>query len=254
MGPSQAKRGVMGKFTATIRHKDVSTDEVLYVVNRQEHPLLSNGTCERLQLTFHMDSVNNDYRAKYSELFDGLGELVRDCPHTIKLKEDAPPVALLVPRCVRYPLLPKVKEELDRMVSQGVISKVEQPTVVVPKANKSDVRLCVDIAQLNRAVRREYHPMYSVDDNLAKLNNVRFFSLLDDANSGFWQIPLDPESQLLTTFITPFGRFCFHRLCFGISSAPDIFQRTMNNILGGSTWSDLSHGRRTDPRHFGRRT
>ena len=145
---------------------------------------------------------------------------------------------LHVPWRVRYPLLSKVKTELDRMVAQGIISKVERPTdwcsglVVVPKANKTDVRLCVDLTQLNKAVKREFHPMSSVDDSLAKLSNARYFTRLD-ANSGFWQIPLDSESQLLTTFITPYGRFCFHSLCFGITSAPDIFQRTMNKILEG---------------------
>ena len=148
------------------------------------------------------------------------------------------PVALTIPRRVPYPLLPKVKIELDRMVEQGVISKVERPTdwcsglVEVPKANKTDVRLCVDLTQLNKAVKREFHPMSSVDDSLDKLSNVRDFTRLD-ANSGFWQIPLDCESQLLTTFITPYWRFCFHRLYFGISSAPEIFQRTMNKILEG---------------------
>jgi len=52
-----------------------------------------------------------------------------------------------------------------------------------------------------------------------------------DANSGFWQIPLAKESKLLTTFITSFGRFCFNKLPFGISSAPEIFQCHMNNVL-----------------------
>ena len=53
-----------------------------------------------------------------------------------------------------------------------------------------------------------------------------------DANSGFWQIPLSQMSIPLTTFITPFGRFCFHRLPFVITSAPEHFQRRMQEILG----------------------
>ena len=74
--------------------------------------------------------------------------------------------------------------------------------------------------------------MPSVDENLGKLGDSKIFSKLD-ANSGFRQIPLDEESKLLTTFVTPFGRFCFNRLPFGISSAPEIFQRTMSKILEG---------------------
>ena len=60
------------------------------------------------------------------------------------------------------------------------------------------------------------------------------FSKLD-ANSGFWQVKLHPDSMLLTTFITPWGRYCFRRMPFGISSAPEYFQRCMEKILHGLT-------------------
>ena len=120
-------------------------------------------------------------------MFEGLGEL-RDYPYTIKLNDDASPVALTVPRRVPYPLLPKVKAELDGRVEQGVISKVERPTdwcsglIIVPKAKKTDVRLCVDLTQLNKAVKREFHPMSAVDDSLAKLSNAA--SVKEQATSG----------------------------------------------------------------------
>ena len=121
------------------------------------------------------------------------------------------------------------------MLQQGVISAVTLPTawcsglVPVPKPN-GNVRLCVDLTQLNKAVQREIHPMPSVDESLAKLGKSWYFTKLD-AKSGFWQLPLDEESKLLTTFVTLFGRYCFNHLHFGISSAPEIFQRTMSEIL-----------------------
>ena len=121
------------------------------------------------------------------------------------------------------------------MLRQGVISPVTVPTewcsgiVPVPKPN-GRVRICVDLTPLNKAVQRETHPMGSVDESLAMLGESRIFTKLD-ANSGFWQIPLDDDSKLLIAFITPFGRLCFNRLPFGISSAPEIFQRTMSDIL-----------------------
>ena len=71
-----------------------------------------------------------------------------------------------------------------------------------------------------------------MDDTLAQLSGAKVFRKLD-ANSGFWQIPLAKESQPLTTFLTPFGRYCFNKMPFGISSAPEHFQKRMSRILEG---------------------
>lgn len=46
-------------------------------------------------------------------------------------------------------------------------------------------------------------------------------------------IPLTEKSKLLTTFITPFGRYCFNKLPFEISSASEHFQKRMSQILNG---------------------
>ena len=59
------------------------------------------------------------------------------------------------------------------------------------------------------SVMRETHPIPKVDDTLAQLSGAPLFTKLD-ANSGFWQIPLSEESGLLTTFITPFGKYAFN--------------------------------------------
>ena len=123
------------------------------------------------------------------------------------------------------------------MEGLGVISRVNKPTpwcaamVVVTKPSGA-VRICVDMKLLNENVLREVHPMPKVDTTLAQLTGATIFSKLN-ANSGFWQIPLAKESRLLTTFITPYGRFCFNKLPFGILSAPEFFQHHMNDILSG---------------------
>ena len=172
---------------------------------------------------------------KYPKVFEGLG--IMGPEYKIRMKEGATPFAITTPRRVATPLLPKVKAELKRMEELGVISSVEEPTnwcagmVVVPKAN-GDIRICVDLTKLNANVCRENHPLPVVDQILTQLTGAQLFSKLD-ANSGFWQIPLARESALLTTFITPFGRFCFIRLPFGITSAPELFQKRMSSILGG---------------------
>ena len=87
-------------------------------------------------------------------------DVVNQDNYVIKLKEDATPYALTIPRRVTIPLTPKVKEELQRMEKLGVITWIEEPTdwcagmVVVPKQN-GKVRICVDLTKLNESVKRE---------------------------------------------------------------------------------------------------
>ena len=119
------------------------------------------------------------------------------------------------------------------MEKLGVISKINEPTdwcsgmVVVPKQNEK-VRICVDLTQLNEYVKREQHILPSIDHVMGQVGDVKIFSKLD-VNLGFWQIELAPESAKLTTFIIPFGRYYFNRLLFGITSAPEFFQKRMSD-------------------------
>lgn len=123
----------------------------------------------------------------------------------------------------------KVKDELQRILQVDVIKPVDKPTdwcspiVVVPKANGS-VRQYVELTKLNQAVPREVYQMPNFKETLGSLTEGSAFSKLD-ANSSLYQIVLNPESAKLTTFITPFWRFMFKRLPFGILSPPNISKR-----------------------------
>ena len=103
--------------------------------------------------------------------------------------------------------------------------------MVVPKKN-GKVRICVDFTKLIACVRKECHILPSVEHILAQLDGSKVFSK-PDANSGFYQIQLSNQSAKLTTFIIPFGRFYFNRLPFGITSAPENFQRRISEELAG---------------------
>ena len=219
--------------------------------------LLGHPAIKALDLAIRIAAVRGGSESpfyRYTALFQDLGRLEGD--YSIQLEEGAKPIAMLVPRRVAIPLMQPVKEELENMVKLGVISREREPTewcagmVVVQKPNKK-VRICVNLIHLNKSVRRERHPLPAVEQSMALLAGARVFSTLD-ANSGFWQIPLDRQSALLTTFITPFGRYCFHRLPFGITSAPEHFQRRMSDLLNGlegivCMMDDvLVHGRTTE--------
>ena len=94
----------------------------------------------------------------------------------------------------------------------------------------SDVRICVDLTKLNENILREAYPLPSVEFTTGKLSKSKVFSK-HDANCAFWQRKLSETSRLLTTFITPWGRYCFNRLPYGISTGSEQFQKCMNNIL-----------------------
>ena len=97
---------------------------------------------------------------------------------------------------------------------------------------KSENLCGLDPTEPVQCVRREKHPLPAVESTMAQHAGAQVFTKLD-ANSGFWQKPLSPESALLTTFITPFERFCFYQLPFGITSAPEHFQWRMSKTLSG---------------------
>ncbi len=104
------------------------------------------------------------------------------------------------------------------MEDLGVIAPIEEVTewcsgmVVVPKPN-GKIRICVDLTHLNDNVCRERHIIPAVDEKLVKLPGTTVFSKLD-ATAEFWQIPLHKDLVPLTTFITPYGRYCFQRVVF----------------------------------------
>lgn len=105
---------------------------------------------------------------------------------------------------------------------------------IVPVLKPSrDVRICIDLAQIIKNVLCECYVLPTVEDSLGLLSGASVFLKLD-VMSGIYQIKLLPEGRLLTTFITPFGRYCFQGLPFGITSAPKFFQNKMLQIVEGT--------------------
>jgi hypothetical protein len=224
---------VLGEIVTSLRKRDgKKTGATLVVVKGARVNLLGRPEITRLGMVNVVGSVNAS--AEFPGLFGSLGQM--KTKFTIRLQEGATPYRLDVPRRLALGLREATKQELDRMLEAGVIRRVDGPRdwcsgmVVAPKKG-GQVRICVDLTNLNKWVRREAYPLPRVDDLLAELGKSRVFSKMD-ANSGFWQIPLDHQSQKLTCFITPFGRYEFLKMPFGICSAPEKFQREMNGILG----------------------
>ncbi|UYV64108.1 hypothetical protein LAZ67_2006591 [Cordylochernes scorpioides] len=232
-----SERLTVGMFISTLRNGSYEIKEKIYVIRRLSEPLLSRRACELLNLARRIEVVATRINPikEFPEVFEGLGQIGN--PYEIKLKPGAKPYAVHTPRRVPIPLMEKLKTRLEELEKAGIIAQVNvatewcAPTVIAGKPN-GDIRLCVDLSRLNEHVQREVHPMPVVEHMLGQLGEARFFSKLD-ANSGFHQIPLSLDCQHLTTFITPFGRYKYCRMPFGISLAPEYFQRIMSIILQG---------------------
>ena len=176
----------------------------------------------------------DDLKQYRPELAEPLGKWKGKTVHITK-SDGAVPSHCATARRIAIPLIPKAKAEIMRMQMLDVIEPVDEPTdwcspiVVVPKTN-GDVRICVDLTHVNKAVKRETYQMPSVETTINKIAAGSVYSKLD-CNSGYFQLELDEESRNMTTFITPFGRFRFKRLPYGISSGPEIFQKYMDEAL-----------------------
>ncbi len=115
------------------------------------------------------------------------------------------------------------------MVEQGIITKVREgePTpwvnsLVYRRKSNGRIRICLDPKDLNAAVQRDHHITPTLEEILPKLSGAKYFSMLD-AKSGYWNVVLDKESSYLTTFNSPFGRYRFLHMPFGLRMSQDVF-------------------------------
>ena len=102
--------------------------------------------------------------------------------------------------------------------------------MVVARKRNGNIRLCIDPKPLNQALKRNHYPLPVIEDLLPRLTDAKIFTVVH-AKNGFWHVPLDRESSLLTTFATPWGRYRWTRMPFGISLAPEEFQRRLDNTM-----------------------
>ena len=118
-----------------------------------------------------------------------------------------------------------------------MISPNQEPTdwvssMIAAKKPDGDIRLCNDPHHLNITLKRSHYPLPVIEEILPELSKAKVFSKVD-LKEGFLQVELDEESSKLTVFQTPWGRYRFHRMPFGITPAPEIFQMKLDQSLEG---------------------
>ncbi|KAK7104470.1 hypothetical protein V1264_019182 [Littorina saxatilis] len=232
-----------GKFTAELRVGDNKVVAEVEVLDGDGESLLGVKTAKALNILhiglppekpITVNSVNIDHCEKrHPKLYEGLGKL-KDHQVHVYVKKDVKPVAQS-PRRIPFSLRSKVEEKIAELEAAEIIEKVDGPTpwvspiVVVPKPN-GEIRLCVDMRRANEAVERQRYPMPTVEETLIEMNGSTVFTKLD-LKWGFHQLELDEESRGITTFASHNGLYRYRRLNFGICSAPELYQFTIQQVL-----------------------
>ena len=121
------------------------------------------------------------------------------------------------------------------MEKLNVITRVHEPTdwvssLVYSRKSNGKIRICLDPKDLNKAIKRPHYATKTLEEITHHLGGAQVFSKLD-ARSGYWSVHLDHASSILTTFNSPFGRYRFCRLPFGLNLSQDVFQERMDRIL-----------------------
>ncbi|UYV72894.1 K02A2.6-like [Cordylochernes scorpioides] len=231
-----------GQIKINCSHQSKQHPIVFQVIDHWEKPILSAETCQKLNLIeikadlckieFTWTKQNN-LLDKYKDIFEGIGclqgEYKLETDPTIKPIKQAP-------RRVPITLRKELKEKLIDMEKKNIIAKVDYPTdwisnLVLVKSTKK-LRICIDPRELNVALKRAEYPIPTIEEIIPNLQNAKIFTVVD-TKDGFWNVKLSDESSNLTTFWTPFGRYKFLRMPFGLKTASEEYQRRLYEIFQG---------------------
>lgn len=224
---------VLGSFKTTIRIHDKNEVATFFVIKDGTKDLLGKVTAMALGV-LHIGLKVQDvlHTAETAIPFPKFKNVLIEIPIDTTVKPVVQPY-----RRVPIPLEQKINDKLNHLVQAEIIEKVEEPSkwvspmVPVLKEN-GEVRICIDMRRANTAIDRENHPLPTMDQLLPNFRKAKLFSRLD-IKDAFHQLEIHPDSRYITTFITSKGLFRYKRLMFGISCAPEIFQKTLERILAG---------------------
>ena len=251
-----------GRIPVAISRGDRSAKTSFYVSPEHKGALICYRTCVQLGIINEIQSLKateekpgDTKRAKstdpakikaalleeYADVFDNEDKPLPPMdgpPMQIELAQEAQPVCHTNPRPIPFAMRDEVKNLLDGLVKKQVLAKVEEPTewvhpMTVVRKPSGKLRLCVDLRGLNKYVLRPHHPTRAPRDTIADIPaDTHWFSTFD-ASCGYFQVPLHEDSQPLTTFITPWGRYKHLRTTMGLSSAGDEYNRRGDQALEG---------------------
>jgi hypothetical protein len=130
-----------------------------------------------------------------------------------------------------------IGEEIHKLLATGFIKEVFHPewlaNPMLVKKKNGKWRMCVDYTSLNKACPKHPFPLPRIDQIVDSTTGCELLSFLD-AYSSYHQIKMKESDQLVTSFITLFGTYCYVTMLFGLKNAGAMYQWCMSEFLGTS--------------------
>ena len=264
---SKIPLSVVGCFDAMLKAGDHEIKTEIYVTQESStYPLLSESSAKSLGLikyneSFLVKHLINDQKSlsdpcramlhgvkrqeiadlivSNSELFSG--KIGKSTASEVTLMID-PSVQPVVQKQRRIPLnlSEKVENKIKDLLSQDIIERVPDdeprtwvsPAVIAPKPGSDDIRFCIDMRMANKAIKRPYTQIPTMEDIVHKFQSAERFTKLDIKES-YHEFVLSDLSRNITTFYGPDRLYRYKRLNYGTKSAQDILQIEMQKMLSG---------------------
>jgi hypothetical protein len=203
----------------------------------------SNDTSKKVRIGSELDpkyeAVLIDFLRANAKVFawspSDMPDIPRDvAEHSLDIKAGARPVKQILCHFDEEKRR-AIGEEIHKLLAAGFIKEVFHPewlaNPVLVRKNDGKSRMCVDYTGLNKAYPKVPYPLPRIDQIVDSTAGCETLSFLD-AYSGYHQIKMKESDQLATSFITPFGMYCYTTMPFGLRNAGATYQRCMNHVFG----------------------
>ena len=186
------------------------------------------------------NNLTSQQKEELQELQESFEDVIQDVPgktdlvqHNIPTK-DALPIRL-PPYRLAHHSKEFLREEIATLLEQGIIEPSRSPwaaPIVLVAKKDGGKRMCVDYRKLNAITVGDPYPLPHIDELIDSIGSSQYITTLD-LTKGYYQVPVATEHIEKTAFVTPFGKYQFRTMPFGLVSAPSTFQRLMDQVLEG---------------------
>ena len=226
---------VKGIVRLPVSHESTHIEQFPFYVTARGSSLLGVDLFDRLGFEIQKNGTpiqTVDIVSQFPSVFSGFGTIT-GVVHRPRVDPTVKPVSQSLRR-LPFSIREEVSAELKRLNEQGITEPIDSSpwisNLVVARRKSGEIRLCVDLKAVNKAIIPDKYPLPTIEELSAEFHHSAVFSKLDMRRS-YLQVPLAEDSKYLTAFITHDGIFQYCRMPYGLSSAPSAFQKVLSSVL-----------------------